>query len=181
MSGLFRKALLLPGIICLLGAGAWLFTRRNPPAGPLTISASLEGYLPGTWELSVENSRSAHLIVHYTAAIDRRFVLTAKQEASLRSALVRERFWKLPQDIGEQVVDGSTRKLTISESGRTHTVNIRFIAGRSAQQGEIRRALSVWNAVRGCFADEGAADLRSYDSRIMGDGRGGQLRGLIRA
>jgi hypothetical protein len=140
----------------------------------LTVSAAVIGrFAQGRpWHATVNSAGMGELTIDTVAQpIRRKFEVSEEQLAALREAIVKERYFDLRDEYGEEVPDSSTRILTIGAGDRTKTVKIRYLMNRlqdnPPQLQEARRALRVWLVVRDWFSDPQAVDLRRYDRIVL--------------
>lgn len=139
---------------------------------PITISASESGdFAVGeSWDLSVNSAGEAQLTVGWQDTTQS-LKISEQQLSELRKALIRERFFELDFQQGQNVSHGSTETLTIALPGYAKTVELKFLMNWANDEkhklAQPARAVRVWMLIRNWFQHPQAADLRKYDQRVL--------------
>lgn len=113
---------------------------------------------------------------------ERTFLVDEGRIAAIETAISKYRFFALPAEIGDNVIDGSRRVLSIWTTNGQKTVTITDFAAHisfedysvsveSFKEDTIREdarcALKLWKVVRDCFSDEEAVDARADDKELL--------------
>ena len=141
---------------------------------PMTISLSEWGdFSTGhSWNLSVNAAGDAVLTVHTSPAnTTKLFQVSEAQLTELRNLLIRERFFRLADGYGEQVLDGSTSTITIALGEFAKTVHIQYLMdwvhSEPEKLREPARAVRVEMLIRSWFQHPNAVDSTQYNQRVL--------------
>ncbi len=141
---------------------------------PITIDTSTVGrFTKGmSWHLNVNSPGQAELTIEtFPKPTVKRFNVPKDRMAEFRKALFDERFFELASEYGQQVVDGSTKTLTVKAGERTNTVKVYFLMNwvhyDKAKLREPSRAVRLLVMLRGWIDDPQAVDLRKYDRMVL--------------
>lgn len=141
-------------------------------AHPMTISLSMTPeYAPGkksTWNLSVNSSGKACLIIYAKPRLVREFELGEEKLNRLRNLIASENFYGLKPYFGHAYVDPhqSTTILTIVHNYKTHTVTV----GNDLQGIDDKQLVNIAKVIleiRGVFSDEQALDTSDVLRKIL--------------
>lgn len=149
---------------------------------PITISASEVGRFRNgkSWYLSVNSAGQADLTIdNNRKGRVQRFQISDDQLNDLRRLLAfHDDFFLLDDDYGQIVPNGNTRTLTICVGGWTKTARLHFLgnwADLSQEDREgSRKAIIVWDRIRGWFEYPEAVDSRDADKQIFDTAEGKQ-------
>ncbi|TWT85425.1 hypothetical protein Pla123a_02320 [Posidoniimonas polymericola] len=149
-------------------------TATQLEGAPLTLSVSQIGRFSkgSSWHLSVNSAGQAELTVDtFPKRTRRRLLLSNKQLAEFRTALIEARFFDLESQYGQRVHDGSESTLTVTAGRHANTTRVYFlmnwINGDRSKLEEPSRAVRLLVMVRSWFDEPEAVDLREYDRMVL--------------
>lgn len=141
---------------------------------PITVSGSCRGYFPHSvsgWYLSVNSAGEAELTLEDAKDTRRRFQVSPEQQRAFQKAILDEKFFDLPNDFGDWIVDGGVRTLTVCVGQMTKTIQVGSLMnggkGDPAKLREAAHALRVLMLVRSWFSDPNAVDLTNEDQEVL--------------
>jgi hypothetical protein len=133
--------------------------------------------MDGNWYAAVDFTGNGLVEVRNLMSKDRgEFNVSDSQLAAFRETLIADRFFDLPNEVGDLVPDGSTESITVVVGEYSKTVHIHYLgnlANPSPQtsyrgpQLEAARAVRVWLLARSWFNHPGAFDGRKYARRML--------------
>jgi hypothetical protein len=117
---------------------------------PLSLELSVKGY-GYQWHLNVDQNGEAQVVEVLPTPNTLKFKVNAGQLAELQQALVSEHFIELGNEYGDNVPDGGSCRMTITQGNRSKTVTVLFMQNWE-QEGnnkleEARRAVRILNII----------------------------------
>jgi hypothetical protein len=166
-------ALAMPGC---KGGPAEELTPDYIRSGPLTFYLKIDGGLytaNDAWHfVYLPDGRAYLTILRFPHSDEREIELTKEQLDELREALIRERFFDLPGELGETETDKGLRGMRITIGGFIHSVDnleIDCTDMGPKQLDEYRRALRVWGVVREWFDAPSIVSYKEQDRKCLGE------------
>jgi hypothetical protein len=147
---------------------------------PMTITVSDYGGNRATasWFATINSAGDGLLDISNLDSPDRsEFAVAESQFTELREALIKERFFLLPDEVGSAVPDAPTQSITVVLGQYSKTVRIQYLGNLAnvpphvssrGPQLAAARTLRVWLLARGWFSDPRVPDRGSYDRQALG-------------
>ena len=181
MSSKLMGILALIAVVGVLGVYAWQseFGNSTSPGqirnDPISLEMGVTGELSvdGLWHVSVDSAGRAKLISHekFPQTTSRKFRITPQQFGELRKTLLRERFFDLSDEYGENVPDGSTDTLNVSMGEQKKTVKLHYLGNwvnnDKKRLCEPARALRVWILIQAWFNHPSVIESRRYKQMLI--------------
>ncbi|MES2793722.1 MAG: hypothetical protein V4719_29175 [Planctomycetota bacterium] len=112
------------------------------------------------------------IIDTFPKEISREFQISEEKWSAFREVLVREGYFELAEEYGDNVFDSGTEVITVQIGDQKKTIRLYFllnwVSKNNAKLAESRRAVRVFTFVRDWFDDADAVDLRDSALQVLG-------------
>jgi hypothetical protein len=119
-----------------------------------------------SWALTIDGDGQAILRVKLPSRDLVRKLSIRQGLQTIEKEIAKQGFFELPATMGRLVADGSTRKLTVETKQQEKTITIRYIWETDLNK-DTRRALLLWDVIRGTFDEPQAFDSRPFDRAVL--------------